>query len=425
MARVRSSNNGSMVGMVVFGVASFIFLLLSIILYSQTGKYQQQQTAAQSELNQLINAGERGSATLAEVQAREGGGTLVGKLLAEVESLRNQSQALQGEVQAVTRKLEGAEAALKDQSSAAATAQAGYVEVQKSKADLEAALRTEVDALSGKVQAVSAENQRLNGLIDEQIAGLDSSGKRLFDEKQKQMDDLSRQLAAASDENRDLKSTVDALRGTVVESPAVTLPDARVVAQNTSEQKVFLDIGRENGLRLGMAFNVFDADDLVKISDAEAQGKAIVEIINVDADKSVGRIVSLNGRARVDEGDVLVNVVYDPNRTFSFHVFGQYDLDYDGNPEIRDRERVEAIVIRSGGVLSDALSFDTDYLVLGSEPVYPDKPADELDLIQMKEFRVELENFQAYQDLLGKAQGLGIPVLNQSRFLDLVGYFER
>ncbi len=425
MARVRSNNNGSTVGMVVFGVASFIFLLLSIILYSQTGKYQQDRAAAESELNQVINAGERNSATVDEIQAREGGGTLVGKLLAEVQSLRNQSQSLQGELQAVTSKLEISENAFRAQSEAASTAQADYVEAQKSKADLEAALRVEVDALTGKVQAVSAENQRLNRLIDEQIAGLDTSSKRLFEEKQKQLDDLSGQLASASDANRELKTTIDGLRGAVVESPAVTLPDARVVAQNTNEQKVFLDIGRQHGLRLGMAFNVFDADDLVKLSDAQAQGKAIVEIINVDSDKSVGRIVSRNARARIDEGDVLVNVVYDPNRTFSFHVYGQYDLDYDGKSEIGDRERIETIVSLAGGELVDALSFDTDYLVLGSEPAYPDKPDDELDLILMREFRVELENFQAYQDLLGKAQGLGIPVLNQSRFLDLVGYYER
>lgn len=425
MARVRSSNNGSMVGMVVFGVASFIFLLLSIILFSQTGKYQQDASAAASELNEVINAGERGSATLAEVQAREGGGTLVGKLLAEVESLRNQVQSLQGQVVERTSKLESLEKALMGQSEAAATAQAGHVEVEKSKADLEVALRTEVDALSGKVQAISAENQRLNGLIDEQIAGLDSSSRRLFDEKQKQLDELGAQFAKVDDENRDLKSTVEALRGTVVESPAVTLPDAQVVAINNQDKKVFLDIGREDGLRLGMAFNVFDRDDLVKISDQAGQGKAIVEIINVDADKSVGRVVSSNARARVAEGDVLINVVYDPNRTFSFHVFGQFDLDYDGNAEIRDRERVEAIVSRSGGELADALSFDTDYLVLGSEPAYPTKPDDELDLIKMSAYRVALENFQAYQDLLGTAQGLGIPVLNQGRFLDLVGFFER
>ena len=174
--------------------------------------------------------------------------------------------------------------------------------------------RVEVDGLSGKVEAVSAQNQRLNGLIDQQIAGLDTSSRRLFDEKQKQkqLDELRAQFATATDDNQGLKSTVDALRGAAVESPAVRLPDARVVAVNTNDKKVFLDIGRNHGLSLGMAFNVFDADDLVKISDAQAQGKAIAELIGADSDKSVGRIVSRNARARIDEGDVLVNVVYAP-----------------------------------------------------------------------------------------------------------------
>ena len=51
-------------------------------------------------------------------------------------------------------------------------------------------------------------------------------------------------------------------------------------------------------------------------------------------------------------------------------MFGQYALNYDGTPDIRDRERVETIVTRSGSVLADGLSFDADYLVLGSDRVW-------------------------------------------------------
>ncbi len=414
-----------MVGMVIFGVASFIFLLLSIVLYSQIGKAQQLQADAEKALVAIGNAGELNSATVVEIKASEGNGTLIGKMMTEVESLRNKNQSLEAEVSSQGKKLGVAETSLKAQSDAAAQAQTAFGDAVNSKTELEAALRKEVDGLTAKIDAVGAENTRLSKLIDTELAGLNDSSTALFTEKQTELDTLASSLNDREEEVLTLRTTVASLRGTTVESPAVTLPDARVVTQNTSERKVFLDIGHNQNLRLGMAFNVFDADDLVKISDADARGKAIVEIINIEENTSIGRVVQSNTRSHVSNGDVLVNVAYDPNRTFSFHVFGQYDLNYDGKIGLRDHETIEAVVTRSGGRLVDALSFDTDYLVLGFEPGYPAKPADELDLIKMREYRVQLENFQAYQDLLGEANDLGIPVLNQSRFLDLVGYFAR
>ena len=43
----------------------------------------------------------------------------------------------------------------------------------------------------------------------------------------------------------------------------------------------------------------------------------------------------------------------------------------------------------------------------------------------MQAYRVQLENYQAYQDLIAQAQSLNVPVLNQNRFLDLIGYYVR
>jgi hypothetical protein len=43
----------------------------------------------------------------------------------------------------------------------------------------------------------------------------------------------------------------------------------------------------------------------------------------------------------------------------------------------------------------------------------------------MREYRVELENYQAYQDRIAQAREFGIPVLNQNRFLDLIGFSRR
>ncbi len=169
----------------------------------------------------------------------------------------------------------------------------------------------------------------------------------------------------------------------------------------------------------------FDADELIKVNDTQIQGKAIVEVIRIEANSSVARVVEINDRARLEAGDNVANIAFDPSRVFTFQVYGQFDLNNDGEVDLEDTDRVKNLVLDSGGELASELTYEVEYLVLGVEPEFPDKPQDTTDLLAMKEYRVQLENYQAYQDLIAQAKALNIPVLNQNRFLDLIGYYVR
>ncbi len=426
MARARSGGgtSGSIWGLVLFGAGFFISMILAIVFYTKVEAAEQSAAAAQAELGNVISSTDSNNPALATLTA-EGAGTTVGKLLTNIDTLRSEISVLQRDVGTLTNQLASAESQLATQQAATQKAQSDLRQAVDAKEAQAKDLTAQVTSLNSTISNISAENTRLKSLIDSSLVEVDKTYQSQIDEWKKRTNEAQAAASASERSIVELKETIEEIRGKRPETVNVTLADATIVAQIPDQKKVYLDIGRDANLSLGMAFKVFDADDLVKIEDPDAEGKAIVEVININSNSAIGRIVSRQPRAVVNDGDVLVNVVFDPNRVFTFHVFGQFDLDYDGDIDENGVNQVRSIVTRFNGRLADELGFSSDYLVLGVEPELPTRPDDELDLIKMKEYRTQLENYQAYQDLIAKATELGVPVLNQNRFLDLVGYFER
>jgi hypothetical protein len=84
------------------------------------------------------------------------------------------------------------------------------------------------------------------------------------------------------------------------------------------------------------------------------------------------------------------------------------------------------MISRWGGELLEDLSYDTDFLVLGVEPVLPDPlPADVIDPVRIAQDAALRRQFSRYQELRARAAEMKVPILNQNRFLHLVGYYTR
>lgn len=428
MARARSGGggNGSIWGLVLFGAGFFICLILAIVFYTKIEAAEQAAETAENARAQAISSVDEENTALTRLTADKAASeTLVGALIRNTGALEDQVSALQGEVGQLTGQTADLRAQLEQQKAATQKAQADLTQAVDAKEDLSNELTAQVTALTSTVNEISAENTRLEGLMDKSVLEVDEKYQATISQLREQISQLDGQVTTRERTIVELQDDIAELRGKRPENVEVTLADARIVSQIEDQNKVYIDIGREANLTLGMPFKVFDSDDIMKINDPESEGKAVVEIININSNSAVGRIVSRKPRAVINNGDVLVNVVFDPNRVFTFHVFGQFDLDYDDEVDEDGTEQVRSMVRRFNGELAETMGFSTDYLVLGVEPELPIRPDDELDLIKMNEYKVQLENYQAYQDRIAEATELGIPVLNQNRFLDLVGYFER
>jgi len=67
-----------------------------------------------------------------------------------------------------------------------------------------------------------------------------------------------------------------------------------------------------------------------------------------------------------------------------------------------------------------------DFLVLGELPEMPDKLADdEVNPQVIEVYAKKRKKYQRYQNLVAHAIKLSVPILNQNRFLTMVGYYKR
>ena len=425
MARARSGGggNGAIIGLVVFGAGFFICLILAILFYTQVSTAQQEAEAAQADLNQVASPSERNNNDQLDDEIVDmDGNTTVAKLLNRISALKSEVAGLQGQVTDLTGELSTEKANAQQQQEAAEQARADLARLSDNRTAMESELRGQVASMSSTIADISADNDQLKSLIDSSILEVQDSYNQQIERLNTRIAELNAETSVLDRTIADQQVTIVALRGERPPDIPLTDADATIVAQIPDQDKVYLDIGRNANLVKGMSFTVFDPDTLVKLEGPDLdRGKATVDIINVDETTAVGLIVDRKPRAVIRDGDALVNIVFDPRRKYSFLVFGQYDLDFDGELDDYGLDQVKSLVLESNGRLIDTIGFTTDFIVLGVEPELPTRPDDELDLLKMREYRVALENYQAYQDRIAAARELGIPVLNQNRFLDLVG----
>jgi hypothetical protein len=412
--------------LVIFGAGFFICLILAIVLYTQVSGAQQAAEEAEVALQKAGSTAEIDNAQdlVADVEA---GNTVVGKLIQKVEAQRNRINALEREKNKAATDYEAEQVKYKQQQEATQSVRQELEKQRTANTQAQNELTKQVREMQATIATAEQLNSDLSAKIEQALAAVK---KGESDQLTRTRDELSTQQVSMIELQREVDRLEEELRierqpGERVDPPGVTEPDGVIVAQTPDQDRVYLDIGRSDNVMLGMAFNVFDDNTSIKLDNEKITGKAIIEIISIEENSSVARIAEIQPRQRINSGDVIANIVFDPTRTFNFHIFGQFDIDGAGEINLRDKGRVEQYVEDSGGRIVDELSYQTDYLVLGIEPEYPEKPADDRDLLAMKEYRTQLQNYTNYQDRVAEAQRLGIPVLNQNRFLDLVGYYRR
>ena len=211
---------------------------------------------------------------------------------------------------------------------------------------------------------------------------------------------------------------------------------------------VYVDLGRKDHVPLGMRFQVYDPRRGVNILEditgaVLGSGKATIEIIRIENNSSIGRVIDQKLGEPIQPGDLIANLVYDRKRTYKFLVFGDFEIDNDDistqadldwvTHKIRqwggevidlDQRRESLTSISSQAVKEDIVPFDTDFVVVGAEPMIPDQP-DATDAEGIKRYNDAQKQLEEFNNIQREAMKLGIPILNQNRFMALIGYTER
>jgi hypothetical protein len=126
------------------------------------------------------------------------------------------------------------------------------------------------------------------------------------------------------------------------------------------------------------------------------------------------------------EGDLIVNLIFDRNTKYNFVVYGNFDLDQNGEATPADADIVRRLITQWGGKVVDQVNVDTDFVVLGKEPVLRTYTSEERqDPFVQKAMADEQAALDAYIAVRDRATQLRVPVLNQNRFLYLIGYYNQ
>ena len=197
-------------------------------------------------------------------------------------------------------------------------------------------------------------------------------------------------------------------------------PDGKVLTAVPGDSVVYINLGRQHGLTLGLRFAVYSGQTGIP---EDGRAKAQIEVVSISDNSAECRIVNVAASEVILEGDLIANPVYDPNRPLTFVVLGEFDLNRDGMPDRDGAATLESLITNWGGKVSTELTPLTDFVVLGAAPRRPKAAGEGADQAAPSAAKDPAQRAWArYNELLDSAKTLSVPILTQDVFLNFLGY---
>jgi len=459
MAARTGASVGVAVTITILGVLSLGLFVLSMVFYGNASKAEQEKSQVEAEAEDFIKASERERESVRRAlgQAQDDGGkSVVDYLLKQMgesmtlaagpdssdltaSGLRDQISSLGGgesdslsgmirdrdaTIADLETRLTEAEADRQDALSRAADESARVAVIENEFADAGDAMGDEVGTMRSDLQGVWQRVTDLETDMNDRVG-------RIQDDADAEQQRNRSTIAEQRQEILVLKEQVSRLRGEgqsdrVKPLSEEALADANVSRVDPVAREVVLSIGRGQKVILGMTFAIYaNATDIRPdpVTGEYPLGKAVVEVTRVNDGFSTARIIEESRGNPIVRGDVAANAVYDPNKTYKFLVYGNFDIDGDGIDTPLEGEDLKALVQRWGGDLTTVMSGDLDYVVLGEKPVLGPEPPTGSPVEVVEEFLRRKRIIEKYDGLFESATTVSIPILNQNRLRTLIGDF--
>jgi hypothetical protein len=202
------------------------------------------------------------------------------------------------------------------------------------------------------------------------------------------------------------------------------LVDGGIIGLNPAGGAVTIDRGRRDKIILGMTFAVYSDATAIRPHPETGEypgGKATIEVTHVGETSSTARVISETRGNPIVRGDVIANAIYDPSKVYTFLVYGNFDANNDGQATPAEAADIRAMIESWGGRVTDELSGDVDFLILGQRPILPPRPGVGSPWPVVEEF-MRLDSIaQRYDRLWEQAISTSLPVLNENRLYTLIG----
>jgi len=319
-------------------------------------------------------------------------------------ALRAEIETRAGELEAEVTRLTEANAAMKNDFEERAADLTTKLTAAESARDT---YRTERDA------SLSQLEQEFTKITDQNTAAL--TNERQMRQK------CEENLADAQQRFRILRQKLGDMMVGPDELATARTPDGKILTAVPGDEVVYIDLGRKDGLTLGLQFAVYSAETGIP---ADGRSKAQIEVVSINATSAECKIVRQGRNEVILEGDLIANPIYDPSRPLTFVVAGEFDLNRDGMIDREGADAIAALVRDWGGKVQDELTPMTDFVIIGEAPRRP-RPDSEVSADRVELNKARRQAWDAYQKVLDTARSLSIPMLTQEVFLNFLGYGDR
>ncbi len=307
--------------------------------------------------------------------------------------------------------------------------QTRFENADKANFEKEQTLLAEKDTLLQQLAEDKQRREELSALL-EQTTG--EQVKTLRDQLQQASDDLKalndellktrEELNIAQDDLKSEKEKLSKIEPGPNREVLAYEPDGHIILIDDQAQVVHLNIGIDDHVYQGLTLTVYDRGTSIP---EDGKGKAEIEVFDVAKTYSAARITQSELKKPILQGDIVANLIWDTDRTNVFVIAGDFDLDNDGMIDYNGADKIKTLIEKWGGKVDNAISIDTDFLVLGKQPQVLQRPTlDELDIDPraMDVYNASLQRLNRYNGLRDQAQTLWIPVFTYERFLYFIGY---
>lgn len=202
-------------------------------------------------------------------------------------------------------------------------------------------------------------------------------------------------------------------------------PDGHVVSVVPHENLAYINLAQNDHIYRGLTFTVYDRYQSIQRS---GKGKATLEVIEIGQTVSKCRIIKHDPTDPIIQGDIIGNLIWNQDKEYLFCVIGEFDFNGDGKHDPQERDQITDLIQKWGGLASENLTVDTDFLIIGSPPMTPAKPDDEYadtEDAAARAYQNALKKAQAYGSIRSEGMALGIPIFNLKRFLYFIGYYQQ
>ena len=289
-------------------------------------------------------------------------------------------------------------------------------------------LRQGFEDATGRLQtqlaAIEGEWDSFRKQKEDQFAAIEKASQVRADDNLQAEQELRSQINSLQSELQKKDAGARELQGKLREFQirpqalmAARQADGNVLMAKPGEDTIFIDLGADDHIVLGMTFAVYPPDTGIPSS---GQPKAAIEVVNIGEDVSQCRIKWDNHLFPILQDDLIANPIFDRSRSLTFFVVGEFDLDHDNRDDPHGKNTIEAVIKDNGGIIVDQLSARVDFLIAGARPALRRLSADASPEARAL-YDDQLRKVDTYSAVINEAQSLSIQILTQETFLNFLG----